>query len=121
MRKTDRLGKIDLRSLNQDQFAEVGLSPTEFDGFATVVHLTDSAAFNFKHGFLHLGRTMQEAQKIQDHETRTNVLWNAAHSEKHMIKARNDLDNLRNHLKQHPLFKDHVAELRRNEQGPGTG
>lgn len=118
---TDRLPKkFDMRSLNSQQFAYAGLSPTEEDGIATVVHLTDSAAFNFKHGAMHTTRMMEEARGIQDPDVRRKVIWNAMHAGKHMLKAQNDLDNLRHHLAQHPLFADEVKNVKRHELGPGT-
>jgi hypothetical protein len=97
------------RNLNYDQFADAGPSPTPEDAMKTVVHLADSAAFNFKHGASHLKSAQDEADKLGP--AGKNVVWHLDHSIKHHIAAQEDLESLRDHVKAHPAFKEGIDEM----------
>lgn len=101
------------RNLNYDQFADAGPSPTEPDALATIVHLADSAAFNHKHGAMHLARTQEEVAKLPDSlgKQRDLIIWHLDHATKHHIAAQEDLESLVHHAKTSQFLKPHTDEI----------
>lgn len=105
------------RNLSYDQFTDAGPSPTHEDAMKTIVHLTDSASFNAKHGASHLASAREEAAKLADG---AKVVWHLDHATKHTISTHEDLESLRNHIKESPFLRqavDEMTNLTRRHQG----